>query len=87
MEEKEIIGRMTCPICGEEMQDVKVNINKNLYVYCDNRCKFTLNPKMSKIATEQLRQGKSVKVKNIFIRPVTGASKKENYFFEEEEEF
>ena len=73
-ETKEIIGRTTCPICGEPMQDVKINKNNNLYTFCDNRCKFQFNPKMSRQAIALLRQGKTAAVGKIRIVPVGDCS-------------
>lgn len=56
----EIVGRITCPICGENLQDLRVNRNNNLFMFCDNQCKFTMSGKASKNILPQLRAGKNV---------------------------
>lgn len=67
----DIVGRLTCPICGEPMQDLKVNKNNKLYCYCDNGCKSQLNSKNSRSALAALRSGKSVAIEKIgYIRAV-----------------
>lgn len=67
----EIVGRMTCPVCGEPMQDLKVNKNNKLYCYCDNGCKSQLNSKNSRSALAALKSGKSVAIEKIgYIRVV-----------------
>lgn len=65
----EIIARTSCPICGEPEQVVKINKNGNLYMYCDNRCSVRFNPKESRQAIDQLRTGKTAKVKNMVLVP------------------
>lgn len=68
----EIIGRVTCAVCGEELQDLKVNKNNKLYCYCDNGCKWQLNSKNSRAVLAALRGGKSVKIERVgIIRPIT----------------
>ncbi len=58
----EIVGRFTCPVCGEPLQDVKVNKNYKLYCFCDNGCKTQLGTKNSKQALAALKSGKSIAV-------------------------
>lgn len=65
----EIIGRMACPACGEPGQNLKVNKNGNLYLYCDNRCSVRLNPKESRQITDELRLGHVVSWRGFDIRP------------------
>lgn len=72
----EIIGRVTCAVCGEGAQDLKVNKNNKLYCYCDNGCKWQLNSKESRAVLAALRQGKSVKLEKIgIIRPIAQAER------------
>lgn len=66
----EIIARTSCPICGEGNQDVKINKNGNLYMYCDNRCSIRFNPKESREALELLRAGRVAKTKNMLLVPI-----------------
>ena len=56
-----IIGRITCPICGEPAQDLKVNKNHKLYVFCDNGCAVKLNSAKSKRYLPVLLAGSDVK--------------------------
>lgn len=67
----EIIGRMACPACGEPGQNLKVNKNGNLYLYCDNRCSVRLNPKESREITDELRLGHVVSWRGFDIRPAS----------------
>ncbi len=66
----EIIARTSCPICGEPEQNIKINKNGNLYMYCDNRCSVRFNPRESRQAIDQLRTGAAAKVKNMVLVPV-----------------
>lgn len=66
---REVIGRMACPACGEPNQNLKVNKNGNLYMYCDNRCSVRLNPKESREITDKLRLGQVVSWRGFDIRP------------------
>lgn len=63
----EIVGRATCPVCGEQFQDVKVNKNNKIYCYCDNRCKWQLNSKYSRIVLAALRGGRAVRLEKVGI--------------------
>lgn len=68
----EIVGRATCPVCGEPAQDLKVNKNNKLYCYCDNGCKWQLNSKNSRSVLAALKSGKSVALEKVgYIRAVT----------------
>lgn len=62
-----IIGRMTCPICGEPLQDLKVNKNGNLYCFCDNGCRVTLSGKASRSYRPRLLAGENVNAGKIGI--------------------
>lgn len=67
----EIVGRFTCPVCGEPAQDLKVNKNRKLYCYCDNGCKSQLNSKNSRAALAALKSGKTIRIEKIgIITPV-----------------
>ncbi len=57
----EIIGRTACPVCGAPSQNVKINKNGNLYIYCENRCSTRYNPKESREILDELRQGHTVR--------------------------
>lgn len=57
----EIIARTTCPVCGAPNQNLKINKNGNLYMYCDNRCSSRFNPKESRVLIDELRQGRTVR--------------------------
>ena len=54
------IGRITCPVCGEPLQDLRVDKNNKLYMYCDNLCVVKFNGKMSKKYLPLLMSGQSV---------------------------
>ncbi len=81
----ETVGRMTCPVCGEEMQDLKVNKNQKLYMYCDNGCSAKLNSKQSRYIRAQLAQGKAVSVAKLgYIRPIIQSDQN---FYDDEDDF
>lgn len=86
----EIVGKMACPICGEPNQDIKINKNNKLYMYCDNGCMSRLSSKISRQALAALKAGKSAEFNQLRIKPVTGKTI-DNFFFEnndlEEEDF
>ena len=65
----EIIGRMACPVCGAPGQNLKVNKNGNLYVYCDKRCSTRFNAQESREITDILRQGETVRRGGLVITP------------------
>ena len=68
----EIVGRFSCPVCGEPLQDLKKNKNGKLYCYCDCGCKSQLNSKDSRAVSAALAAGKSVKLEKIGV--ITPAS-------------
>ena len=70
MSENEIIARSNCPICGAENQDVKVNKNANLYMFCDNRCQIRFSRPESRRLTDELRAGHVAKINNMILRPI-----------------
>lgn len=60
MADREVAGRCTCPICGEPLQDIRVNVNQKLYCYCDNGCSFKFNSAQSRKFLPELRAGRNV---------------------------
>lgn len=62
-----IIARISCPICGEPLQDLKVNKNGNLYCFCDNGCRVTLSGKMSRAYRPRLLAGENISAGKIGI--------------------
>ena len=66
------IGRMKCPVCGEENQDVKVNKNGNLYMICDNQCRINFSKKHTKKFKPVLLSGKNVNENGIYITSIKG---------------
>lgn len=69
------IGRLTCPICNEPHQDLRVNKNGNLYMYCDNGCSIKFNPAMSRKHLPVLEQGHSIQIEKIGV--ITSLKQKE----------
>ena len=67
MSKNNTIGRLTCPICGEPSQDLRVDKNGKLYMYCDNLCAMKFNGKMSKKYFNLLMDGQSVQIEKIGI--------------------
>lgn len=61
MSNNNIIGRVTCPLCGEQSQDLKVNINHKLYIFCDNGCTIKLNSAKSKRYLPVLLAGQDIR--------------------------
>lgn len=61
MSNNNIIGRVTCPLCGEQSQDLKVNVNHKLYVFCDNGCTIKLNSAKSKRYLPVLLSGQDIR--------------------------
>ena len=51
------IGNIKCPICGAEEQEVRVNKNGNLYMYCERGCKITFAAKKSRHIKATLAAG------------------------------
>ena len=82
----ETVGRITCPVCGEEMQDLRISKTQKLYTYCDNGCRVWLNSKQSRYIRAQLAQGKSVSVAKLgYIRPKSQIE--QTFFNDDEDEF
>ena len=74
MVNENIIGRMKCPCCGEEMQDVKVNKNGNLYMICDNSCRVNFSPKQTRKFKPVLLAGHNVSENGLFITSLKGVN-------------
>lgn len=72
MANENIIGRMKCPFCGEEHQDVKVNIRGNLYMICDNGCRFNFPAKATRTMKPLLMSGHNVNQNGILITSIKG---------------
>ncbi len=60
---REIIGKWTCPVCGEPAQELKINKNGRLYTYCDCGCSVSLSMAESRRLLPILRTGSSAKTK------------------------
>lgn len=60
---REIIGKWTCPVCGEPAQELKINKNGRLYTYCDCGCSVSLSMAESRRLLPILRTGNSAKTK------------------------
>lgn len=56
-----IAGFMTCPICHETHQELRINKNRILYMFCDNGCAVKLNRPKSKRYLPVLLSGSDVK--------------------------
>lgn len=65
----EVAGIIKCPICGAEEQEVRINKNRNLYVYCERGCKMTFSGKQSRKYLAQLAAGNVIKEANFAIFP------------------
>ena len=39
----EVVGVIKCPVCGAEGQELRVNKNRKLYVFCDRGCSSKFN--------------------------------------------
>jgi len=65
----DIVGRMSCPICGRPEQIVKSNKNGNLYIFCEARCSSRFSPQDSLNIVEALQSGEMYEFKGVKIRP------------------
>lgn len=70
----EVAGLIKCPICGREEQEIRVNKNRNLYVYCEGGCRMTYSATTSRKALPVLKSGKVYQYNGYTLRPLTGAS-------------
>ena len=74
----EVIGKTSCPVCGEPYQDIKVNKNQKLYLFCDNGCSAKLDGKTSKICLAELEKGKTTRFFSQIIIPIKGLKNEGN---------
>lgn len=65
----EVIGLTTCPICGADGQEVRVNKNGNLYVFCDHGCRVNFSGRDSRKITASLTAGKGINMAKMTIFP------------------
>lgn len=70
----EVAGLIKCPICGREEQEIRVNKNRNLYVYCEGGCRMTYSATTSRKALPILKSGKVYQYNGYTLRPLTGAA-------------
>ena len=77
MTDNPIIGRMKCPVCGELEQDIKVNKNGNLYIFCDNGCRVNLSGKVSRKIKPVLLSGNNTSLNGAFITSIKGMKQNE----------
>lgn len=70
----EVAGLIRCPICGREEQEIRVNKNRNLYVYCEGGCRMTYSATTSRKALPVLKSGKVYQYNGYTLRPLTGAA-------------
>ena len=78
MPDNEIIGRTTCPVCGCAGQDVKINKNKKLYMFCDNGCAVKWNSSQSRRYLPVLAAGKNCKTETgLIIQTLRGVIENE----------
>ncbi len=61
MADNEIIGRTSCPVCGCADQDIKINKNNKLYMFCDNGCAIKWNSAQSRKYLPLLKSGAAVR--------------------------
>lgn len=54
----EVAGLIKCPICGRQEQEIRVNKNRNLYVYCESGCRMTYSATTSRKALPVLKSGR-----------------------------
>ena len=77
MSDNPVIARMKCPICGEDAQDVKINKNGNLYIYCDNGCRVNFSGKESRKIKPVLLAGNNTSSNGIYITSLKGQKQNE----------
>lgn len=82
---RDAVGRLTCPICGEPAQDLRVNVNHKLYVYCDNGCAVKLSGAKSKRYLPVLLAGSDVKDDKIGLIISTCKGNKQNEIIKQKE--
>lgn len=80
----EVIGLTRCPVCGEEGQEVRVNKNRKLYIFCDRGCATHFNGKKSREWLAKLAAGKDIVEANLHILPIKAANTNEKTFEKQE---
>jgi hypothetical protein len=73
-----IAGYMTCPICREAHQELRINKNRILYMFCDNGCAVKLNRPKSKRYLPVLLSGSDVKDEQFGLIISAAKGKKQN---------
>lgn len=66
----EVAGLIKCPICGREEQEIRVNKNRNLYVYCEGGCRMTYSATTSRKALPVLKSGRVYAYNGYQLRPL-----------------
>lgn len=66
----EIAGLIKCPVCGAEGQELRINKNRKLYVYCDHGCALRFNSAQSRHWLAELAAGRPIIEQNLRILPL-----------------
>lgn len=66
----EVAGIIRCPICGREEQEIRINKNRNLYVYCEGGCRMTYSATASRKALPVLKSGRIYQYNGYTMRPL-----------------
>lgn len=66
----EVVGVIKCPICGAEGQELRVNKNHKLYVFCDRGCSSKFNSQKSREWLARLARGDTIFEQNYKISPL-----------------
>lgn len=67
----EVAGTIKCPVCGREMQEIRVNKNRNLYIYCETGCKTVYSAAVSRKALPTLKSGRIFQYNGQSMAPVS----------------
>lgn len=68
----EVIGFMKCPVCGELNQEVRVNKNGGLYIFCDHGCSVKFNTTTGRRWKAALAGGRTVSENGVIVTPLNG---------------
>ena len=66
----EVVGVIKCPVCGAEGQELRVNKNRKLYVFCDRGCSSKFNSQKSREWLARLGRGDTIFEQNYKIFPL-----------------
>ena len=66
----EVVGVIKCPVCGAEGQELRVNKNRKLYVFCDRGCSSKFNSQKSREWLARLARGDTIFEQNYKILPL-----------------